>query len=234
MRYNIVTKKIKSLKICPILTVIIFSILISTLYNHRASIIDKVDSLISSINQYRIKTYLDKNLPELASMDDYHKATLLRNFLYSSVSLGQINSAVQPRLTYNVFLKYINGDEPLLCGGISILYKSLLRLYGINSRLINMSTKKPSSQINYDTHATVEVFLNHHWILEDPTFNIHWELNGKPLSTSELAKAFSKKQKPLENSDGYPLIANRRIRDYYLPYQKLLNYYEVFDYSQSY
>jgi hypothetical protein len=107
--------------------------------------------------------------------------------------------------------------------------------------------KKPN-----DTHVTVEVFLNKQWILQDPTFNIHWQFEGEPLNIfllrqifiwnpfAYIANNFTLKSAsfisnlsgifyaliPQADSDGFPVdsVLHVSLDTYYLPYPDLLDY----------
>jgi hypothetical protein len=80
-----------------------------------------------------------------------------------------------------------------------------------------------------DTHETVEAWLDNKWVIQDPTFNIHWELNGQPLGIRELHDAFAAGEHPVAVTDGFTLLPNRSLSDYYIPYRLLTAYVEIGD-----
>lgn len=181
-------------------------------------------------DMYLTKIYLEEQLPQLASLDDYHKAVLLRNFVYVHANPDGWLTLDVP-MTYEKFLQYSAGNIAPYCGSLAIEYVSLLSIYNIPSHYVHMTSDDTySGKTLNDRHVVVEAYLNGRWVLQDPTFNVHWELDGIPLSTIELAKAFSSEKKPTPNSDGYPLT-EKRVETYYMPYQELLAHLVITRYT---
>lgn len=181
-------------------------------------------TLIYNHDMQRSRAFIEKQLPGLKDADEYHKAVMLRDFVYKNIKIG---SWKYESITYQILLGYLTREKPVLCYGASYVYIALLELYGIPARLVSIETyqsfltAKPG-QDRFDTHTTVEAYTNGHWYLQDPTFNIHWDLGRKILSTLELANAFDQGLAPSPNTDGYSLIVGRRLQDYYLTYRQLL------------
>ncbi|MCR9191807.1 MAG: transglutaminase-like domain-containing protein [Gammaproteobacteria bacterium] len=169
----------------------------------------------------RTKAYIDDQLPQLAALDDYHKAVALRNFVYAKVNRkGPLTFAVP--MTYEKILQYAAGNAAPYCGALGVEYVALLTLYGIPSHYVYMtSDTSVRGGPRKDGHIVIEVYVDGRWILQDPTFNIHWEWQGMPLSVIELAKAFADGQTPNPDSDGYP-FNDMVLETYGVPYQNFL------------
>jgi hypothetical protein len=180
-------------------------------------------------------------LPEMRqAKTDWERSLILRNHVYSGnkVSLPKAEQPVP--LTVEKYKAVVSGQSPQLCGGMALTYIGLLQSFDIPAHLSYLATdeainrSKAASQKSakpLDTHATVEVFLGSHWVLQDPTFNIQWELEGKPLSILELRQAFLSGQKPTPVTNGYKLLPKRSLQEYYISYQELLGHVEISEFE---
>ncbi len=210
------------------------------------ALISTVQTTLASRDTEKIKSDLRaavlEAVPEMSqAKTDWKRAIILRNHVYSGnkVSLPKGKAAIP--LTVENYKAVVSGQSPQLCNGMAIVYIGLLQAFGIPSRQVVVASNKAvssrlalnsSGQLNAkssppDTHAMVEVFLEGRWILQDPTFNIQWEQDGKSLSTFELRQAFLSGKKPTPVTNGYKLLPKRSTQEYYIPYNELLGYIEI-------
>lgn len=177
------------------------------------------------IDQAMIKRGVLSDLPELlTAKSDWRRAVLLRNYVYSHVPVGGHSDVPLP-VTYNDFEELRNGKYPQLCSGYASIYLTLLNLFGIPGHSVYLLANTGNKN---DSHTTSEVFLHSSWVLQDPTFNIHWEINGESLDTITLAMEFLRKI-PHARTDGFPVIKHRDINSYYLSYKDLLANISIVD-----
>lgn len=160
--------------------------------------------------------------PRLQSAkSDWEVAVLLRNHAYSSTKVGPGSVALP--FTLESYQEVRSGSQDLLCYGMSVLYSAMLQAFGLESRFVDLA----GPELGYDTHTTVEVRINDEWVLQDPTFNIHWEAEGKPVGVVELRAAFYDGKRPSPSTDGFPLLPGRSVQEYYIPYEELLANVEI-------
>jgi len=206
-----------------------------------------------SLDEVLIKQKILADLPALlTAKNDWERAVLLRNYVYSHVMVGSGDISLLP-LTFESFIKSITGKNKLMCGGMAIMYAGSLKLFDIPVHIINLATDKMVCDNRYadETHVTNEVFLDKSWILQDPTFNVHWEIFGKTIGVIQLAKFVStnpfaelihKQLTPIlgvytygllpgsttyPNSDGFTINPEQSIENYYLNYKDLLAHIDI-------
>ena len=98
---------------------------------------------------------------------ELEKAKILRNYVNQNISIG-VNSQAWTHLSpKNRFMAcFVYRTEPVICGGMAILYRDLLTEFGIQSRFVYMWLEGL-----VDSHVSVEVNINGKWIASDPTYN---------------------------------------------------------------
>lgn len=91
----------------------------------------------------------------------------VRNLIHNSITFGGYN-AHDWEDYWGRYIGAINGEEQHRCGGQSYLYMLALKAMGIQSRYVGIFN---SINAGYESHATVEVFIDGNWWVSDPTFN---------------------------------------------------------------
>lgn len=169
-----------------------------------------------------IKTYVEKNIPGIKNWSVREKVIHLRNFVYQKVKVGNNGNF---HASYRELTDILEGKTPLLCGGISMTYLTLLEAFEIPARYIQTLSK--DCYTSCDTHVLIEVFTDNHWVLEDATFNIEWDYDGRLLSTEELQFYFMLGYIPVDINNNFPMIKGRSIKEYYIAYDKLLTKIQI-------
>ena len=161
--------------------------------------------------------------PRLATATtDWDRAVLLRNLVYSHTMLG-VPVPVTAPLTVIELKSVLDGDMPEICGGMSQVYIGLLQAFGLKARYLSLVVDSSLflGGTGLDTHVSVEVYLDGAWVVQDPTFNIHWVDWGVPLGIVGLRNAFLYGFQPQPATDGFPTPPGRALADYYMPYGPL-------------
>ena len=71
----------------------------------------------------------------------------------------------------------------LMCGSIAWTFVRLCRLEGVPARSIQLQRTIASGS---DTHVVAEVYTGGRWILVDPTFDLHYELDGRVMTALDM------------------------------------------------
>lgn len=168
--------------------------------------------------------------PRLArATSDWDRSVLLRNLVYSHTVVAGVSIPVTAPLTVAEFESVMDGDMPEVCGGMSQVYVGLLQAFGLKARILTLiadSSLFPDGT-GLDTHVSVEVYLKGQWVIQDPTFNVHWVDWGVPLGIVGLRDAFLYGFQPQPVTDGFPALPGRAPADYYMPYGPLTANVEV-------
>lgn|SRR3990167_1891645 len=135
------------------------------------------------INDLRlIRIHLLKAVPGLNESDDLQRSLLIRAYLRDHVVRG---STPNPDFTrpLETFLNAINDHRyGYVCGGMAILYLYALEAMGIPARYIGLY-----GAIDYSmSHATVEVYIDGHWIASDPHYDVSYVQGDNYLSYGEM------------------------------------------------
>ncbi len=176
-------------------------------------------------------------VPEMRqAKTDWERAIILRNHVYSKNKVSLPAGELPIPLTIEKYKAVVSGQSPQLCTGMALVYIGLLQAFEIPSRIVNVATSETVNHsqstdslnvTNPKTHSTVEVFLDNRWVLQDPTFNIQWELEDKPLGVLELRQAFRSGKNPIPITNGHKLLPKRSVQEYHTPYQSLLSHVEI-------
>ncbi len=75
----------------------------------------------------------------------------------------------------------------LLCAGMARLYFNALAVNGYRARMVEL---RRSALDPLDTHTLVEVREGGAWHMYDPTFNVAYARDGRPLGAEEVQRAF--------------------------------------------
>lgn len=131
---------------------------------------------------------------------------------------------VGKKTPYAIVVSAKNENKGALCGGMASILHETLALLKVKARRISLSRNTFNI---YDSHATVEVFLNGKWQIYDPTFNISYKslINSSQLMSAQemkdaLVKGNFNKIKPIfYGNTAYPA----RLETYYMHYLPLYN-----------
>jgi len=161
-------------------------------YNHFSLVtrysIDPQNMIRNQLISIRLTAQtFDKRLRQDLTNDKI--AVLLRDPVYNYIPR---NSQSQPMNWSNLFKLYVDAvtgsSAGYLCGGLSFFYRILLEAFGIPSRYVELLT---SIGEKYDSHASVEVFIDGKWVASDPTFNLMIKSGKKYISYLELASVLT-------------------------------------------
>lgn len=168
--------------------------------------------------------------PRLAAITtDWDRAVLLRNLVYSHTVVVGVPVPITAPLTAAEFKSVMDGDMPEICGGMAQVYIGLLQAFGLKARYLTLIVDSSLflGGTGLDTHVSVEVYLDGEWVIQDPTFNIHWVDWGDPLGIVGLSNAFLYGFQPRPVTDGFPTLPGRALADYHMPYGPLTANVEV-------
>lgn len=95
-----------------------------------------------------------------------------------------------------------------ICGGHAILYLAALESLGIPARFVGIynSNKEP-----FQSHATVEFYVNGKWYASDPSYNVMYQHNGNYLSYKEIYRLLQNGIQPIITSNNFPLKETQKI-----------------------
>jgi len=132
----------------------------------------------------RIALRIDPQLGEIT--DRLELVIHLRDFVHHRVRIGSNSSSWPAYDAYERFLKAIvSQQEPVLCQGMSWLYRDLLNAFGVG-RVREVSLFSSTFRPN---HSSVEVWLDNHWVAMDPTFNVSFTgPDGERISLASMRK----------------------------------------------
>jgi hypothetical protein len=122
--------------------------------------------------------------PALATAPDpLTLALMLRNDVHNEIQVGSNSITWQGTGAYKrLLLSVLIQQEPLLCGGMQILYTDVLAAFGLQARYVALFAAD-----NFHNHASVEVLLNGKWVALDPTFNVSFVgQHGQRLSFADI------------------------------------------------
>lgn len=152
----------------------------------------------------------------------FQLATELRNFVYRKVALGVGTRGLNFSDFENSFrIATTDPSAAQICGGLTILYMSALEALRIPARYVGIfsSTLRP-----YDSHTSVEFFVDGKWYASDPTFNVMFESDGAFLNYSEVFALLEQGYEPVVTSNDFPTISGRTVDDYYISIKDLYKF----------
>jgi hypothetical protein len=120
-------------------------------------------------------------------------------------------------------LKSVRQGDSALCSDMARLYTAALNGLGLPSRTVWLFRNFPGG----DTHTTVEVLIDHKWIVLDPTFGIYYrDGQGHLLSAFDIQARLFKG----DYADIHPVFAGSqttrypaRLETYYMNFLPLFN-----------
>lgn len=128
----------------------------------------------------------DAGLPISGSLDPKQAALAVRDYIYRSYQPGTQKLPDDPAALY---ASLTTSDGTMACGGIGLSYVWALQAIGIPARFIQLAGDDfLGGMDDYDTHVTVEVFLDGAWQISDPTYNVSVACStdpSKPIATPE-------------------------------------------------
>jgi len=131
------------------------------------------------------------NIKKIAN--DLERAIALRNFVKSLWKHGVSGMKNFDAQNFDALkiVEFARQGERFWCQVYALVYTELANYVGLTSRLVMLSR----NGYHYD-HGVVEVWSNFlgKWVLMDPDFNIHYEVNGVPLNAVELHNFWVKRQ----------------------------------------
>lgn len=169
-------------------------------------------------NLNSLKTnFIENGLGELALKFRSKDPLVLLEQVMNSVNKIETRPRYDALSVYRDSLK----GKGTLCGGMASLYFSVLRLNGINARIVLLTRNLYDI---YDTHTTVEVLINNRWVIFDPSFNVSFEKEGKLIGSQEIKESLCDgslyKIKPVFYGNvAYPA----RIENYYIYWLPFFN-----------
>ena len=168
----------------------------------------------------KVRELIEKKIEGIETQTTYDKIITLRNYVYQHVKVGNKGSF---KADYAHIEGALSGRVDLLCGGISAVYMSLVELYEIPVRYVQLLSKGCiTKKESCETHVATEVYYNNKWIIEDPTFNAEFVNEHELLGFREL-KEISDLGFPIDSrTNGFPMIKGRSIEEYYTPYKGFL------------
>jgi hypothetical protein len=110
-------------------------------------------------------------------------AARLRDHVYRRVVVGANRPQWGALDAYERYLRaVVTREEPLICGGMSIVYADLCAAFGLEARYVGLYAAD-----GFNTHASVEVRIGGRWFVMDPTFNVSFTTPaGLLLSFAEM------------------------------------------------
>lgn len=179
------------------------------------------------VKMLRLAAVVRRDLDDMgASSDDpFQLATALRNHLYQKVPLKRSPDGFDFLDLDRSYLDSVCDDSVgHICGGLAHLYATALESQGIPARYVGIFSK---NRLHADNHATVEFWHDGRWCASDPTFNVMFKRRGRHLSYTELYDLVKRGKSYEIVTNGYPLLPNRKIEEYPVQLDELMNYMVV-------
>ncbi|MGI6456114.1 MAG: transglutaminase domain-containing protein [bacterium] len=171
---------------------------------------------------YDLAVSIDPRLSEVDS--EFEMAIVLRDHVYRYITLkGGLSTDFKD--VYKLYEKVIHDpDTGLLCQGLSVIYMSLLKSFGIECRMISMFD---TIEAPYNSHVSVEFNIDGKWYASDPSFNIMFEWDGDYLDW-QTAREHLIYHKPIYwVSNQFELFEERKLENYYIGIDLLVRFMVV-------
>lgn len=152
----------------------------------------------------------DAGLAIIGPLDPKRAALAVRDYIYRTYRLEpeRLPNA-SPAMRY---ASLSSPDGTMFCGGAGVAYVWALQAIGIPARFIQLAGDDFLDGIDgFDTHVTVEAFLDGAWQISDPTYNVSVACStdpAKPIATPE-ARACIKDGHSLVLTPGKTQIAEK-------------------------
>lgn len=180
---------------------------------------DSFDTAVLEVELAEVRSIALAVDPDLDAMEPLALALALRNMLYRMVPLPRDIPEKQPPtdfmdLSQTVQLALFDEKVGHSCGGLTILYITMLKAFGIEARYVGLFHEVVDAADPVISHATVDVFIDGRWIALDPTFNFSIRSGGERIGWEE-ARALTLAGEPITfETDGYALLPHRSITEY--------------------
>jgi hypothetical protein len=160
------------------------------------------------------------------STDELQTAILLRNLIHQRVPLK--STAPDANFTHyrRTFYRSLLDDKyGHICGGLAYNYLLALRAFGIRARYVGIYSQATDAPKPVDSHASVEVFIDERWFVQDPTFNCTLVNEaGVALGWAEVARTIRKGAAIRADTNGYAVAESRTLGNYYISLPALCRY----------
>ena len=158
---------------------------------HRFQTLDTVDVEIANVRRLIVA-----RRPYIAHESDLKKAMLLADMVHHAVAVENVPWVHFSDLDWT-FHSAMEGKQGHLCQGITFVYMTALRAFGIESRFIGRFEKNAVTQPPVTSHASTEVLIDGRWIAIDPTFHFTIRnMSGERIGWLEARE---------EHFSGYPI-----------------------------
>jgi hypothetical protein len=160
--------------------------------------------------------------PGLEALPPLDLALALRDMVYRMVPLPRDIPGKQPATNFidlpkTVSLALLDDKVGHSCGGLTIVYLTLLKAFGIDARYVGLFHEVVDAADPVISHATVDVLIDGRWVALDPTFNFSIRAGGERIGWEE-ARALVLDGEPITfDTDGYALLPRRSVGEYRYP-----------------
>lgn len=149
----------------------------------------------------RLRERLDLD-EKLDGRDEFRRMEQLRHLVFSTLKYDFRTKYPQLRNSHRILDLSAEG-APFICSSYAALYMQAALSFGWHARYWFL--RRPTGE----QHAAVDIWSNQYekWIFMDPTWNIHFEKDGVPLSLVELRRLW------IEKSANYIVVfgGNERV-----------------------
>lgn len=122
----------------------------------------------------------DANLPLKGPLDARKAALAVRDYIYREYDGGPEDLPGASPATLWAALSSDSSDG-MMCGAAGLAYSWALQAIGIPSRFVQLAGKNYlSGKDMYQTHVTVEAWLDGAWEISDPTYNLSVACSDHP------------------------------------------------------
>lgn len=163
----------------------------------------------------KVEAYVPDEIKNLDT--DLEKAQRLLEWIHWEVPL-QNTSPGEWQLPIELVIQraFEDPNQGHICGGLALLYGALASSIGLKVRVVSLFDTIPNLS---SSHSTTETLIDGRWVATDPSFNVMLKSNdgSKFIGYIEAAESgFTVAQ--------FAAMDNRRIDEYYLPLEELLNF----------
>ncbi|WP_193366973.1 transglutaminase domain-containing protein [Pelagibius marinus] len=163
--------------------------------------------------------------PQLDSMEPLSAALALRDMVYRKVPVQAPPAGFDySNLDRSVFLELTDENFGDICGGLSIVYLTLLKSFGIEARYVGMFKEVVNAADPVTSHASVEAFIGGQWIALDPTFNFSIWAEDERIGWEEAQIRVLAGKSLTFASDGYAILPGRSVYDYSDPLPETMKF----------
>ncbi|MEW5735391.1 MAG: transglutaminase-like domain-containing protein [Thermodesulfobacteriota bacterium] len=158
--------------------------------------------------------------------DSLEQAILLRNHVYSRVPLKPSQQGTDFMKFFEEFHKSVyDPNHGHICGGLTNVFMVVCEAFGIPSRYAGLfsDVKEP-----YDSHATVEVFVDGKWVAMDPTYNVMLKEGNSYIGYQRVRELILAGKPYSVTTNGMEVFPDRVFENYPVPLKDLVRYLIVY------